>query len=600
MDEFGWWRFSKMNTTWDLDPLYPSFESKELNEDFAACLEKIAHLREWVQESLKDQNEPIQKIETFINQLASLSHLHTRLLFYAKLTVSTNARNTKALQLVEKLEDISTEFVEPSVSFQKWVGALPNLQELIDSSDLLREHRFYLLELAEQSTHLLSNPEEVVISKLQTTGSSSWSKLQELLTSTLLVDLSLHGEKKQFPLPFVRNMAYEKDAETRKKAFEAELASYKKIEEPSAASLNAIKGEVITLANLRGYASPLEMTLVESRMDAQTLEAMMTAIQESLPAFRTYYRKKAELLGHTSGLPFYDLFAPMGELDMRFTYEEARQYIVNHFRSFSDRLADFANRAFEDRWIDAEPREGKQGGAFCENLHVIKQSRILTNFTGSFNDVTTLAHELGHGYHGDCLTEESYLNSNYPMPIAETASIFCETIIKNAVLKLATEQEVFTILENDIADAGQVIVDIYSRYLFETELFKRRVEGSLSVDELKEIMVWAQKQAYGDGLDPDTLHPYMWVCKPHYYDANFNFYNFPYAFGLLFAKGLYAEYLKKGAAFIQQYDQLLSVTGKHTIADIAKKMDVDVHSLDFWRSSLKLVEADIQKFLSLS
>jgi pepF/M3 family oligoendopeptidase len=600
VDEFGFWGFTQMNTKWSLDALYPSFESREFHEDFAKCKQEIAHLREWVQSSVVDQNEPMKKMETYITQLNALSHLLTRLLFYSKLTVSTDAKNTKALQMMEKLEDVATEFVEPAVSFQKWVGSLPNLEKLIDSSDLLQEHRFYLHELAKHSIHLLSQQEEVVISKLQTTGSSAWSKLQELLTSTLLIELSLHGKEEKLPLSLIRNMAYEKDAETRKKAYSAELAAYKKIEESSAASLNGIKGEVITLAKLRGYSSPLEMTLTESRMDLETLEAMLAAIKESLPVFGSYYRKKAELLGHKDGLPFYDLFAPMGDLNMRFTYDEARKYIVTHFRSFSDRLADFANHAFENRWIDAEPREGKQGGAFCENLHVIKESRILANFTGSFNDVTTLAHELGHGYHGECLTDESYLNSNYPMPIAETASIFCETIIKNAVLKTATEQEMFTILENDIADAGQIIVDIYSRYLFESELFKRREDSSLSVDELKEIMVWAQKQAYGDGLNPNALHPYMWACKPHYYDAHYNFYNFPYAFGLLFAKGLYAEYLKKGSSFISQYDQLLSVTGKLSIADVARRMDVDVHSIDFWRSSLKLVERDIQKFISIS
>jgi oligoendopeptidase F len=293
------------------------------------------------------------------------------------------------------------------------------------------------------------------------------------------------------------------------------------------------------------------------------------------------------------------MFAPMGNVDMQFSYEEARDYVVKNFRTFSDKLADFAANAFDKRWIDAEPREGKRGGAFCSNLQVIKESRILANFTGSFSNMTTLAHELGHGYHGSCLTDQSYLNSEYTMPIAETASIFSETIIKNAALKESSAEEAFSILENDIGDAGQVIVDIYSRFLFESEVFRHRAEGSLSVNDLKSIMINAQKEAYGDGLDENNLHPYMWVNKPHYYYPETNFYYFPYAFGLLFAKGLYVEYLKRGQSFVEDYDRLLSITGKNRIADVATTMGIDIRNIDFWRSSLKLIENDIEKFISL-
>ncbi len=246
-----------------------------------------------------------------------------------------------------------------------------------------------------------------------------------------------------------------------------------------------------------------------------------------------------------------------------------------------------------------EPREGKRGGAFCVNLHPIKQSRILSNFTGSLSDVGTLAHELGHGYHGKCLYDESPLNSSYPMPLAETASIFCETIVSNAVLKQASDEEAIGILEDSISQSGQVIADIFSRYYFESKVFEKRQQGSLSVDELKETMLEAQKAAYGDGLDHDCLHPYMWVCKPHYYSAGRSFYNFPYSFGLLFSLGIYAQYLERGEEFVEQYDYLLSVTGKNTIAEVAAMVDIDVKSVDFWRSSLNIIAKDIDRFMEL-
>jgi len=589
-----------MNMRWDLDVLYTSFDSPECKRDWEELVQQIKDLKKWANEQLHSAENAVAKMESYITQLTSILQKQYRLYSFAELTASVDARNEQALQLSERIQELAVEKVEPSVQFQKWIGTLEQLGELISKSDLLEEHRFFLEETAEESKYMLSEKEEIIVAKMKNTGSNAWTKLQESLTANLLVDIVVDGEKKQLPLPVVRNMAFEKDPQVRKDAYEAELAAYKKVDDAVAAALNGIKGEVITVSKLRGYESALEKTLKDSRMDKETLDAMLTAMRESLPAFQRYYRKKAGLLGHANGLPFYDLFAPVGEADMRFTYQEARDFIVKHFASFSDKLSQFAARAFDNRWIDAEIREGKRGGAFCDNLHVVKESRIMANFTGSFNDVSTLAHELGHGYHGECLVDEAFLNSDYPMPIAETASILCETIIADAALKEATPEEAFAILENDISGSGQVIVDIYSRFLFESALFARRQEGSLSVKELNALMLQAQKDAYGEGLDHQYLHPYMWLCKPHYYSADYNYYNFPYAFGLLFAKGLYAEYQKRPEAFVKQYDELLSVTGKKSVADVAAIMDVDVRSVDFWRSSLALIEKDIETFLSLA
>ncbi|MED4581302.1 M3 family oligoendopeptidase [Brevibacillus choshinensis] len=586
---------------WNLDVLYTSFDSPECQQDWDKLCHEMEEVKSWAAEQLQTQEDAIAKMEAYITKMTSILQTQTRLYSYAELTASVDAKNEKALQLVERIQNQAVELVEPDVQFQKWLGEIRNLDALISQSELLETHRYMLTEMSEKSKYMLSEKEEIILAKMKNTGSNAWTKLQEMISSTLLVDLTVDGEKKQLPLPVVRNMAYEKDAELRKQAYEAELAAYKKIEESSAASLNGIKGEVITIAKLRGYESALDKTLKDSRMDKETLDAMLTAIRESLPTFHKYYSKKAELLGHANGkLPFYDMFAPVGDADMRFTYQEARDFIVKHFGSFSEKLANYAARAFDSQWIDAETREGKRGGAFCANLHIVGESRIMANYTGSYNDVSTLAHELGHGYHGDCLVNEAFFNSDYPMPIAETASILCETIIANAALQQASPEEAFAILENDISGSGQVIVDIYSRFLFESALFERRENGSLSVNELKELMLQSQKAAYGIGLDPEFLHPYMWVCKPHYYSADYNYYNFPYAFGLLFAKGLYAVYLERGDAFVEQYDQLLSVTGKMSISDVAAIMDVNVRSADFWRNSLSLIGKDIDTFVELA
>lgn len=585
---------------WSLNELYSSFESEEYRNDFERLRKLIEGFTNWAENDLDLNGDRVTLLEDYIKFSSEITDVFIKLRAYSSLSSAVDARDETALKELDKLSLIYTRLTKPEVDFKNFIKGVDNLDELIAKSNLLQDHEFILKEIKKDTQYLLSEKEEVLISKMRNTGSNAWENLQNKITSTLMVDIEIDGEKKQLPLPVVRNLAYSKNPQERKTAYYAELEAYKKIEDSSAAALNSIKGEVITVAELRGFSSPLEETLVSSRMDKETLDSMIGAMEEYLPIFHKYFKKKAELLGYQGGLPFYDMFAPMGQVDIDFTYEEAMDYIIKNFNNFSTRLGSFVENAYDKNWLDVEPREGKRGGAFCSNLHPIGASRVLSNFNGSFSNMTTLAHELGHAYHGYNLKDESILNSSYPMPIAETASIFCETIVINAALKKASKDEALSILESSISGAAQVIVDIYSRFLFESKLFEIRKDHPLSISELKEIMVEAQKKAYGDGLDHDVLHPYMWLNKPHYYYAGRNFYNFPYAFGLLFSKGLYAEYLNRGEDFIEEYDDLLNATGKYNIRDVALRMDIDVHNPDFFRNSLKLIEKDIDKFIELS
>jgi oligoendopeptidase F len=289
----------------------------------------------------------------------------------------------------------------------------------------------------------------------------------------------------------------------------------------------------------------------------------------------------------------------MGKAEMRFTWQEAADYIVEQFGSFTPELADFARNAFDKRWIDAGPRDGKRGGAFCMGVPGVEESRILANFDGSFEQMTTLAHELGHGYHNFCQKGLPMMRRGAPMTIAETASIFCETIVFNATLEQATPEQQLGILESQLIGATQVIVDIYSRFLFESEVIKRREKADLSADEMCDIMLDCQKQTYGDGLDEDNLHPYMWLLKPHYYYHGADFYNYPYAFGLLFGLGMYAIYQKEGADFIPRYKDLLRSTGEGKVADLVAKFGINVRTRDFWDNSLKLYVGQVDKYCAL-
>lgn len=589
-----------MDLNWDLRRLYESFSGPDFQNDLVRLDKLIHRLNTMSVEVTANHEDEGTKLENYITLSEELAMTFEKLGVFASLTTSVNAKDEEGTKYEAIIDQKFSETAEAETRMSNWISEIKDLDGIIAASDRLKEFDFYLKEKVEQNKHLLSEKEEAMLAKLKNTGSTAWVNYKNLLIANHKVDIEINGKMESLPLTVVLNMAYDSDKELRKRAYEAEIASYTKIEDGIAAALNGIKGEVLTVAELRGYESPLAMTLEESRMDRATLDAMIEAMKESMPIFRKYLRRKAEILGYSNGLPFYEMYAPVVEKEMKYDYEQGKAFVEKQFRTFDESLGDYARTAFDNHWIDVLPKEGKVGGAFCCNIRSIGESRFLLNYGNNFGDTITMAHELGHGFHGDCLNNESILNTSYPMPLAETASNFCETIVKKAAIKEGSREEALAILETEISDATQVIVDIYSRYLFETAVFEHRKDSLLTVEEIKNLMLDAQREAYGDGLDPNYLHPYMWTWKSHYYYADANFYNFPYAFGLLFAKGLYAEYLKKGQDFVKDYKKLLSVTGKLKIADVTRTVGIEVTKPEFWRNSLAIVAEDIEEFIKLS
>ena len=418
--------------------------------------------------------------------------------------------------------------------------------------------------------------------------------MQQYLTST--VPVSYRGETTN--LSSVRNLAYDPDPQVRRDAYEAEIACYDRIKDAVAYALNSIKLETISDCQLRGYESPLARTLKKSHMERATLDAMLGAMDEYSPKFWQYLKAKAKALGHENGLPWYDLFAPMGKSSTKFTTEEARNFLVNLFAEFDSELSGMVATAFDNAWIDFYPRDGKAGGAFCAGVECLGESRILTNFDGMFGDVVTLAHELGHAFHNQCIKDHRSLNHDYSMPLAETASTFNECVVMaSAISKAADQDEKIALIESQLQDITQVICDIYSRFRFEAMVFENREEKFMDAATLCSFMEEAQKKSYGDGLDHACLHPFMWVCKSHYYGPTF--YNFPYAFGALFARGLYACYEKEGAAFVSKYKKLLYTTTVATAEDTAKVAGIDLTDKEFWRAALQTVADQIDQFCAL-
>ena len=572
---------------WTLEDLYPSFESQEFKQDveaYKALKGKFESL------TLEDSIEGITQVVKLLEESTVLTG---RLYNYIHLTLATDTTHETATQVEVQLAGVSADLQATYAKVSKFLGTI---QTDITTDPFLAEYRYYFEEAKKDATHLLSDELEEVLAKMSISGGKAWSQLFDFMWS------SAQGEYKGevVTLSEIRGKAYDSDAEVRKSAYEAELKMYDAIKEPIAFSLNYIKKEVLTTSQLRGFESPLAHTLEASRMSRETLDALLEAIREYLPNFRKYLRHKAALLGHENGLPFYDLFAPVGNSSRTFTVEESKDYLIENFKTFSADLAEMTEEFFDKHYIDFYPRKGKVGGAFCANLPMIKQSRVLTNFTGSLSDVVTLAHELGHAYHGLHIENHRPLNQDYSMPVAETASTFNENIIMNTAIKEASDEEKIALIESQLQDTTQIIVDIYSRYLFESAVFENREQSFMFSKDLEEMMLSAQKEAYGDGLDQSYLHPYMWACKPHYYSTGLSFYNFPYAFGGLFSKGLYAIYQEQPEGFVEKYQELLRATTVSSVEDTAKVLGVDVSTPEFWKKALAEVAESIEAFIALT
>jgi len=589
---------------WDTTSLYPSLADRavtDAQESLAAQITRLAALYDRHRVGRDEPHVPtadeVAAFDEVLTATNDVSDSFRIMRAYVHAFVTTDSYDDVAQSKASEVEALGARLDQLSARFTAWVATL-GADALADASATAAEHRGPLRRLEVRAAHQMAPGEEALYSELNVTGSTAWYRLHSDVTSQLVGTVHRpDGTDDVMAMTAIRNLANDPDPALRRAGYDAELAAWPTVGVACASAINAIKGEANTVNTRRRWVDPLDASLYANSVSRATFEAMQTAVDEALPALRRFMRVKARLHGHDGALPWWDLVAPLPFGTEPIDFEHGAAAVIEAFATFSPALSSMARRAVDERWIDVGPRQGKRGGAFCMPF-VDDRSLVLLNWTDSVDSVQTLAHELGHAYHNTQLTQRTPLQRQLPMTLAETASIFCETIMIDAALRDAHDAARLAILDLDLAGAAQIVVDIRSRFDFEAAVFARRRARTLSVEELCTLMLDAQLAAYGDGLDQSTAHRWMWAVKPHYYGSHF--YNWPYTFGSLFGLGLFARYEADPDRFRHDYDELLSMVGMDEAEALGARFDIDVTDVAFWRASLDTFVRRIDEYERLA
>jgi oligoendopeptidase F len=459
----------------------------------------------------------------------------------------------------------------------------------------------YFLRRTRQRAAWSMQPElEHLAAELDPTGLSAWGRLYDRVSGRLEFELAPPtAAPKRVPVSMTRTLLEDADPALRRAALLGSNAAWEGMADVVAACLNGISGTRLTLYARRSVPHFLEPALFDAAISRRTLDVLLEVVTERQEVARRYLRHKARLLGRKR-LGFQDLMAPLPQgAQSRVSWDEARQRVLGAFEGFYPDLARFAAMAFEKRWIDWQPRSGKQPGGFCSSTPWIGESRVFITFHGATGDVSTLAHELGHAFHSWLMRDMRYWARRYPMTLAETASTFAEQVVIDATLSDpdADRGERAALLDTRMQDAAGFLLNIPMRFQFEKTVYEERARGELPVSRLRELMKEAQLRCYTDTLFEDELDPWFWASKLHFYITGLSFYNFPYTFGYLFSLGIFARARQEGPSFLPRYEELLRATGSASAEQVAERaLGIDLTTPEFWNASIDLIQAEGRRF----
>lgn len=543
-------------------------------ENQVEALSKILAVHEEIQKSFTECG-------SFIEALNS-ANIHDQ---QAKLLTGQLYSNLPAFQLATTI--LNKKFA--SYSEEDWQNLMTHFSQIA----------FRLSEMRRDGQELLDEQSENIINTLALDGQSAWSQHYDTIVAS--IQIPFNGEILSAGQAF-NTMMSSQDKAVRQELFEKWEKAWSEKADIFADTLNHLDGFRLNNYKLHGVDDFLKQPLEYNRLDKETLDMMWGTIQKNKQPIIDFLTRKAQLFGKDK-MDWQDQDAPivLGDFEeRRYTFDQAADFIVENFKKFSPKMSEFAQMAFDKAWIEAEDRPGKRPGGYCTSLPKSQESRIFMTYGESVNEVSTLAHELGHAFHSHVMWDLPTLNQDYAMNVAETASTFAELIVADATLKEAkTDEEKINLLDVKLQNAIAMFMNIHARFIFESNFYAARQKGLVATDEITRLMVEAQKEAYINGLG--SYHPHFWAAKLHFFIDEVPFYNFPYTFGYLFSLGIYAKASQHADGFEDQYIALLRDTASMTTEELAKKhLDTDLHQATFWQAGIDMVLKDIATFMELT
>ncbi|OZM57787.1 oligoendopeptidase [Lottiidibacillus patelloidae] len=591
-----------LKEVWELDNFFPGGSKSEQLHKFLEELQKdmdarVSEVQAW--DIPQAGNESKELVTLLENMQQTIKKAREVSAFVSCLTAQ-DVSDKEANLLRGRLTQMNAGFQMASSTLEEKISKIADSTwKVLLQDEKLAELAFVLEERRSKAKEKLPLEQESLINDLSVDGYHAWGQLYNTLVGRMTIPFEENGETKQLSVGQAQNKLYDHDRNVRQVAFANWEKAWEEQEDLFSETLNRLGGYRLNVYKHRGWDKVLKEPLEVNRMSEDTLATMWNVINDNKTTYVNYLNRKAEMLG-VDKLGWTDIYAPVGSVDNKMSYDEGANFIVKHFESFSPKMADFAKTAFTENWIEAEDRAGKRPGGFCTSFPLAKESRIFMTYDGSANSVSTLAHELGHAYHSHVINDLDEYNTHYAMNVAETASTFAEMIVSDAALKsVDSKEEKLALLDDNIQRSIAFFMDIQSRFLFETRFYEERKNGLVSTNRLNELMVEAQKEAFNESLN--EYHPHFWSSKLHFYITGVPFYNFPYTFGYLFSMGIYALALKEGKSFEDNYINLLRDTARMSVEDLAMKhLNVDLTKPDFWQGALDVANEYVAQFMELT
>lgn len=593
---------STYSEVWDLDVF---FQGGSASEEFTNHLQQTKTIVEqfttsvsnWAPQNTVDDHKQLEEI---IKEFEAVTKKVRQAGAFVSCLQAQNTEDKKANDLRGKVTGLSAEFQTALTDLdQKLTSIGDDAWKEIIQTDGLRELSYVLSERRQGAKDKLSKEEETLINALGVDGYHGWGQLYDVIVGSIKVPVTENGTEKALSVGQAANKFANPEREVRQNVFEGWEKAWGDKSELLAKTLNHLAGFRLNVYKQRGWDEVLKEPLEINRMKKETLDTMWKVIADNKSPFVQFLQRKAELLG-LEKLSWYDQDAPLSKTETKVSYQEGAEFILEHFSHFGEEMTGFAKTAFENKWIEAEDRSGKKPGGFHTYFPESSQSRIFMTYSGTPSNVSTLAHELGHGFHTYAMRDLHTLNRNYAMNVAETASTFAEMIVADASVKSASsKEEKLALLEDKVQRSVALLMNIHARFLFETRFYEERKDGIVSTDRLNELMEEAQKEAYGGALE--EYHPLFWASKLHFYITGVPFYNFPYTFGYLFSLGIYAQAIEEGKGYEEKYIALLKDTASMDVEDLAlKHLNVDLTKPDFWEKAVQLCIDDVEEFLAMT